>query len=143
MTRVNSLVLLSVIVAAACNRPEPVPSVTQERHYTVCEKRTRATVYVEVDSSRRVLICVFARTPNEGPYRATPILNRIGDTLYVSARLELPDRGEATMLATVGLLPYEVMYGPLTAHSRLRITNRVNGQAPADVPALDTVIGIP
>jgi hypothetical protein len=73
----------------------------------------------------------------------TPILYPIGDTLFVTARLELPDRGEATMLATVGLSPYEVMYGPLAAHSQLRITNRVGGQPAADIPALDTVIRIP
>ncbi|MHB1097372.1 MAG: hypothetical protein ACYC3F_14510 [Gemmatimonadaceae bacterium] len=43
----------------------------------------------------------------------------------------------------VGLLPYDVMYGPIAAHSQLRITNRVRGQPPADIPALDTVIRIP
>ncbi|MHB1097004.1 MAG: hypothetical protein ACYC3F_12610 [Gemmatimonadaceae bacterium] len=97
-----------------------------------------------MDSLRRVLVCAFELTPQLGPYGGTPIVNRIGDTLFVAARLEWPDRGGPAQVAAMsGLLPYNVMYGPLAAHSRLRVTNRVRGQPPAIVPALDTVVRIP
>jgi hypothetical protein len=119
-----------------------LPSEIPGPEYEICERRSASYAYVELDVNRRVLICGLARTNDVGPYRATPQVRRIGDTLFVGAVISEPARGMWPYLNVVGKIAYEAYYGPLSPGARLRVTNRVDGKPPEYVPLLDTIVRV-
>ena len=110
--------------------------------YALCATRSYGHALVQVDSLRRVLVCAFVTMAHGGPYKMTPQLLRLGDTLFVSAVTELP-KSENVFFTEVTDVPYQVLYGPLPRRSRLRITDRKPGGWPKARAALDTTIRIP
>ncbi len=110
--------------------------------YASCRRLESVGAYVEIDASRRLHICARAGTNNIGPYLATPVVRQVGDTVYVSAVVELP-RGESLLMTEVSWVAYQVFLGPYSAGSRIRVTTRPFGSSRSTGVALDTVVRVP
>ena len=107
-----------------------------------CFERARGRAFVRVDAAGRILICVFKTEAHGAPYKITPQVLRVGDTLFVSAISELPS-GELVMFTEVTEYPYQVLYGPLPRGSQLRITTRAPNAVQGHRAVLDTTIRVP
>ena len=135
------LIALTILTAMMVGCRQEAPPATVR--YALCDGAW-GKPRVEVVALRRVLICAEKFVASLSDWRATPQVERRGDTVFVDAVVELPIAGGIGMASdALGTEPYRVLYGPVASGSRLRITNRVNGHKPDYTPLLDKTVTIP
>ena len=117
---VGALAICSTMVADAQAQSPDRDNVTQ---FESCRHLAQRVAYVEVDSARRLHVCARVTTATIGPYLATPVVRSIGDTVFISAVVELPKK-EALHFTEVSWVAYQVFLGPFPRGTRLRVTTR-------------------
>ena len=93
MPRVARLLIVSALLIQGILTVFPMPRAhasSARQGYALCAEQDHHRAFVRVDTVRRVLICAFKTMSHREPNKLTPQLLRLGDTLFVSAVVEVP-----------------------------------------------------